>query len=71
MQRARQIAAIEKERGSRVITMDPSPRNEIVFSVPVSGMIDLEDAQQIIKASRHAWVKLRLQRTMNHGYESY
>jgi len=46
MQRARQIAAIEKERNG------PSPRNELVFSVPVSRMIDLEDAQQIIPAIR-------------------
>ena len=50
MQRARQIAAIEKERGSRVITMIHRQETRWLFSVPVSRMIDLEDAQQIIPA---------------------
>jgi ClpP class serine protease len=50
MQRARQIAAIEKERGSRVITMIHRQETRWFFSVPVSRMIDLEDAQQIIPA---------------------
>jgi ClpP class serine protease len=50
MQRARQIAAIEKERGSRVITMIHRQETRSFFSVPVARMIDLEDAQQIIPA---------------------
>jgi ClpP class serine protease len=50
MQRARQIAAIEKERRSRVITMIHRQETRWFFSVPVSRMIDLEDAQQIIPA---------------------
>jgi len=50
MRRARQIAAIEKERGSRVITMIHRQETRSFFSVPVSRMIDLEDAQQIIPA---------------------
>jgi ClpP class serine protease len=50
MQRARQIAAIEKERRSRVITMIHRQETRSFFSVPVSRMIDLEDAQQIIPA---------------------
>jgi ClpP class serine protease len=50
MQRARQIAAIEKERGSRVITMIHRQETRSYFSIPVSRMIDLEDAQQIIPA---------------------
>jgi ClpP class serine protease len=50
MQRARQIAAIEKERGSRVITMIHRQETRRFFSIPVSRMIDLEDAQQIIPA---------------------
>lgn len=50
MRRARQIAAIEKERGSRVITMIHRQETRRFFSVPVSRMIDLEDAQQIIPA---------------------
>jgi ClpP class serine protease len=52
MLRARQIAAIEKERGSRVITMIHRQETRSFFSVPVSRMIDLEDAQQIIPAIR-------------------
>ncbi len=48
MQRTRQIAAIESERGSRVITMIHRQDTRSLFSVPVSRMIDLEDAQQII-----------------------
>ncbi len=52
MQRARQIAKIEKERGSRVITMIHREETRSFFSVPVSRMIDLEDAQQIIPAIR-------------------
>lgn len=50
MRRARQIAAIERERGSRVITMIHRQETRSFFSVPVSRMIDLEDAQQIIPA---------------------
>jgi len=50
MQRARQIAAIERERGSRVITMIHRQETRMFFSVPISRMIDLEDAQQIIPA---------------------
>jgi ClpP class serine protease len=50
MQRARQIAAIEKERGSRVITMIHRQETRRFFSIPVSRMIDLEDAQLIIPA---------------------
>jgi ClpP class serine protease len=52
MQRARQIAAIEKERGSRVITMIHRQDTRSIFSIPISRMIDLEDAQQIIPAIR-------------------
>lgn len=48
--RARQIALIEKERGSRVITMIHRQETQRLFSIPVSRMIDLEDAQQIIPA---------------------
>lgn len=48
--RARQIAAIQKERGSRVITMIHRQETKMFFSVPISRMIDLEDAQQIIPA---------------------
>ena len=48
--RARQIAAIEKERGSRVITMIHREETRSFFSFPVSRMINLEDAQQIIPA---------------------
>jgi ClpP class serine protease len=50
VRRARQIAAIEKERGSRVITMIHRQETKSFFSVPISRMIDLEDAQQIIPA---------------------
>ena len=50
MRRARRIAAIEKERGSRVITMIHRQETRWFFSLPVSRMIDLEDAQQIIPA---------------------
>jgi ClpP class serine protease len=50
MQRARQIAAIQKERGSRVITMIHRQETRSFFSIPVSRMINLEDAQQIIPA---------------------
>ncbi|MDP2409348.1 MAG: ATP-dependent Clp protease proteolytic subunit [Pseudolabrys sp.] len=50
MQRARQIAVIEKERGSRVITMIHRQETRRFFSIPVSRMIDLEDAQVIIPA---------------------
>jgi len=52
MLRARQIAEIERERGSRVITMIHRQETRSFFSVPVSRMIDLEDAQQIIPAIR-------------------
>ncbi|HUO89098.1 MAG TPA: ATP-dependent Clp protease proteolytic subunit [Rhizomicrobium sp.] len=50
--RARQIAMIERERGSRVITMIHRQETRSLFSIPVSRMIDLEDAQQIIPAIR-------------------
>ena len=50
LRRARQIAAIEKERGSRVITMIHRQETRSFFSLPISRMIDLEDAQQIIPA---------------------
>lgn len=53
MQRARQIAAIEKERGSRVLTMIHRQETQKFFSVPISKMIDLEDAQKIIPAIQH------------------
>ena len=49
-QRARQIGVIEKERGSRVITMIHRQETRSFFSIPVVRMIDLEDAQQIIPA---------------------
>lgn len=52
MRRARQIAAIERERGSRVITMIHRQETRWFFSLPVSRMIDLEDAQEIIPAIR-------------------
>jgi ClpP class serine protease len=50
MQRARKIAAIEAQRESRVITMIHRQETRSFFSVPVSRMISLEDAQQIIPA---------------------
>jgi len=50
MRRARQIATIERERGSRVITMIHRQETRWFFGLPVSRMIDLEDAQQIIPA---------------------
>jgi ClpP class serine protease len=50
MRRSQQIAAIEKERGTRVITMIHRQEIRRFFSIPVSRMIDLEDAQQIIPA---------------------
>ena len=50
MRRARQIAAIERERGSRVITMIHRQETRWFFGLPVSRMIDLEDAQEIIPA---------------------
>jgi ClpP class serine protease len=50
VKRAQQIARIEKERGSRVITMIHRQETRSFFSIPVSRMIDLEDAQQIIPA---------------------
>lgn len=53
MLRARQIAAIEKERASRVITMIHRQETRSFFSFPVSRMIDLEDAQEIIPAIRN------------------
>lgn len=52
MRRARQIAAIQRERGSRVITMIHRQETRSFFSIPVSRMITLEDAQQIIPAIR-------------------
>lgn len=50
MQRAWQIAAIQRERKSRVITMIHRQDTRSFFGVPVTRMIDLEDAQQIIPA---------------------
>jgi len=50
LRRARQIAAIERERGSRVITMIHRQETRALFGFPISRMIDLEDAQQIIPA---------------------
>lgn len=50
MRRAQQMAAIEKERRSRVITMIHRQETRTIFGIPVSRMIDLEDAQQIIPA---------------------
>lgn len=50
VRRARLIAQIEQERGSRVITMIHRQETQRLFSIPVSRMIDLEDAQQIIPA---------------------
>lgn len=50
IRRARQIAVIEKERRSRVITMIHRQETRTLFSFAVSRMIDLEDAQQIIPA---------------------
>lgn len=50
LRRAHQIAIIEKERGSRVITMIHRQETRSIFSIPVTRMIDLEDAQQIIPA---------------------
>jgi len=52
MRRARQIAAIEKERGSRVITMIHRQDTRRFFGFPMIRMINLEDAQQIIPAIR-------------------
>lgn len=49
-QRAGQIAIIEKERGSRVITMIHRQETRAFFSIPITRMIDLEDAQEIIPA---------------------
>lgn len=48
--RANQIAAIEKERGSRVITMIHRQETQNLLGFRMSRMIDLEDAQQIIPA---------------------
>lgn len=50
MRRSQQIGAIERERGTRVITMIHRQETRRFFSIPVSRMIDLEDAQQIIPA---------------------
>jgi ClpP class serine protease len=49
-QRARTIRAIEKMRGSRVITMIHRQEKASVFGVSVSPHIDLEDAQTVIAA---------------------
>jgi Serine dehydrogenase proteinase len=45
MQRARQAAAIEKERESCVTTMADRQETRSFFSVPVSRMIDLGNVQ--------------------------
>jgi len=50
LRRARQIAAIERERGSRVITMIHRQETRALLGFPISRMITLEDAQQIIPA---------------------
>ncbi len=50
LRRARQIAAIERERGSRVITMIHRQETRALLGFPISRMINLEDAQQIIPA---------------------
>jgi len=48
--RAQQISRIERERGSRVITMIHRQETRSLLGMPVSRMIDLEDAQRIIPA---------------------
>lgn len=48
--RARQIAAIEAERGTRVITMIHRQETRSLFGFQMTRMIDLEDAQEIIPA---------------------
>lgn len=48
--RAQHIARIERERGSRVITMIHRQETRSLLGMPVSRMIDLEDAQRIIPA---------------------
>lgn len=48
--RARKIAQIERERGTRVITMIHREERRQLFSIPVARMIDMEDAQDIIPA---------------------
>ncbi|CFX15095.1 conserved exported protein of unknown function [Candidatus Filomicrobium marinum] len=48
--RAQAIRAIEKERGTRVITMIHRQEKRSFFGVSVSRHIDLEDAQTIIAA---------------------
>lgn len=48
--RAQQIRTVERERGSRVITMIHREETRKFFAVPVARMISLEDAQQIIPA---------------------
>ena len=50
--RANQIAAIEKERGSRVITMIHRQETQNLLGFRTSRMIDLEDAQQISQELR-------------------
>jgi ClpP class serine protease len=50
LQRAQAIRTIEKERGSRVITMIHRQEKRSLFGFSVSRHIDLEDAQTIIAA---------------------
>jgi hypothetical protein len=48
--RAQAIRAIEKEHGTRVITMIHRQEKRSLFGFAVSGHIDLEDAQTVIAA---------------------
>jgi len=50
VRRAREIRAIEKLHGTRVITMIHRQEKRSLFGFPVSRHIDLEDAQTIIAA---------------------
>lgn len=50
LRRMQSIRAIERKRGTRVITMIHRQEKRSLFGVNVSRMIDLEDAQSIISA---------------------
>jgi ClpP class serine protease len=50
MRRAQAIRAVEKQRGSRVITMIHRQEKRSLFGMNLSRSIDLEDAQTIIAA---------------------
>ena len=52
MRRAQAIGAVEKEHGTRVITMIHRQERRSFFGFAVSRHIDLEDAQTVIAASR-------------------